>query len=44
VVAIATNLDPAQPGLMASLIAATPFAGPGYEVRQWPTAFVARRR
>jgi uncharacterized membrane protein len=43
VVAIATNIDPAQPGLMARLIAATPFTGPGYEVRQWPTAFVARR-
>ena len=43
VVAIATNVDPAQPGLMARLIAATPFAEPDYELRQWPTAFVVRR-
>jgi hypothetical protein len=43
VVAIATNIDPAQPGLAERLVAASPFAGPGYEVRRWPTAFVVRR-
>jgi hypothetical protein len=43
VVAIATNIDPAQPGLAERLVAASPFAGPGYEVRYWPSAFVVRR-
>jgi hypothetical protein len=43
VVAIATNNDPAQPDLATRQIAATPFAGAGYAVQRWPSAFVVRR-
>ncbi len=43
VVAMATNLDPTRPELRAPLIAALPFAAPGYEIRHWPSAFVVRR-
>jgi hypothetical protein len=43
VVAIATNNDPTQPDLATRQIAATPFAGVGYAVERWPSAFVVRR-
>jgi hypothetical protein len=43
VVAVALNLNPKNPAEREAALAATPFRGPGFQLQEWPSAFVARR-
>jgi len=43
VVAIAFNINPKNPEDMERALAATPFRGPGFQLKEWPSAFVVRR-
>ena len=43
VVAIAFNINPKNPEDMETALAATPFRGPGFQLEEWPSAFVVRR-
>jgi hypothetical protein len=43
VVAIAFNINPKNPEDMETALAATPFRGPGFQLEEWPSAFVVRQ-
>jgi hypothetical protein len=43
IVAVAFNINPKNPEDMERALAATPFRGPGFQLEEWPSAFVVRR-